>query len=208
MTNSNKDMLNSQINEVVKKIEKAQTEIAFCSTSSVSNVQAMIEELKTLKKEFELKGVELKGTISEFKESSQSLENTARLISILPEKMSERLSEIPKTFNRSIADSVPSLGKEIGSTLEAGVESFRVQSRATLNATNGDFSRAVNKLLGDANQISHDLSQNLNIYTSRLDSMMEACNKLRIRSFFWTVLLSCTFSTIVSIAAFWFMTRG
>ncbi|MFK7974025.1 MAG: hypothetical protein AB8B66_04110 [Rickettsiaceae bacterium] len=205
MTNSNKNILNSQINEVVNKIEKAQAEIAFCSTSSSSNIQLMIEELKALKKEFEQKGIELNNTMSEFKESSQSLENTTRLISILPDKMSERLSDIPKTFNRSIADSVPSLGKEIGSTLEAGVESFRIQSEAMLNTTNSDLSRAVNKLLGDANQINHDLNRNLNLYTSKLGQIMDACSKFRVRNFCWTVLLSCIFSTIVSIIAFWMM---
>ena len=200
--------LSPQIKELISKIEKAQVEIAFCTTAFNGNTNIVLQELKEMKKQSVGEYKELETILAKFKNTCDTLESIARIISLTPEKVNEKLSEFPENFNNSITNSLPHLSTELSRTLESGVESFTNKAEATLNATNSQMSSAVQKLIGNTDQLHYDMRNELNTYSVALDKIIDKGSQFRMRSFFWTVLLSSTLSSAISITAFWLIGRA
>jgi archaellum component FlaC len=207
MSKNNNSILNPQINELIDKIEKAQAQIAFCATAFDGNTKLVIQELKERKKETSDEYKALEAILVKFKNTCDTLESVARTVSIVPEKIDEKLSEFPDNFNNSIASSIPDLSKELCRTLESVLTSFKTQAEVTLNDTNSQMSNAVQQLKSNTDQIHHDMRNELNIYSAALEKIIDRSGKFRMRSFFWTVLLSSSLSAIMAITTFWFIVR-
>ena len=207
MNKNNKSIVNPQINDLIAKIEKAQAQIDFCTTAFDGNTKLVIQELKERKKQSAEEYKALEVILTKFKNTCETLESVVRTVSVVPEKIDEKLSEFPDNFNNSIASSIPNLSRELCSTLDSGVNSFKIQAEVTLNSTSSQMNNAVQKLIGNTDQIHHDMRNELNIYSNALEKIIDRGGKFRMRSFFWTVLLSSSLSAIMAITTFWFIVR-
>jgi len=207
MSQKDTKVASPQIQELISKIDKAQAELAFCKTSFEANTQLVLKELKEGKKQSVDESKGLDGTLLKFKATCENLDSVARTISMAPEKVDEKLSTFPKSFNNSISQSIPQLSEDLCRALEDGVKSFTIQAGATLNATNSQMTSAVQKLKGNTDQLHYDMRNELKIYANALEKIIDKGSKFRMRSFFWTVFLSSITSSAIAITTFYLIAK-
>jgi len=207
MSKNNEGNLSPQINELITKLEETKAQSDFCVTSFAGSTEMIVRELKSEREKVADHLKDLNASIKDFKESSTSLSSATRTLSVLPEKLDEKLSKLPKSFNSSIADTIPDLSKELIAYLEKDLNSLKYQAEALLNTTNCQMTSSLRTLKGNGDQIHFDMKHELGVYKTSMEEMLNRSLKSRINNFFWTVLISGGFSAFIAITTFWFIVR-
>ena len=140
-------------------------------------------------------------------ETSTTFLSSTRVLSVLPEKIDEKLEQMPKNFTSSIKNTIPDLSKELIDQLEKELKSIRHQAEALLNTTNSQMTSAITTFKGGSNQIFHDMRHEINVYKSSMEDLLRKSFRSRMINFFWTVLISGAFSSFVAISTFWYIVR-
>ena len=140
-------------------------------------------------------------------ETSTTFLSSTRVLSVLPEKIDDKLEQMPKNFTSSIKQTIPDLSKELINQLEIELKSIRHQAEALLNTTNSQITDAVTTFKGGSNQIFHDLRKEIDVYKSSMEEILRQSFRSRMINFFWTVLISGAFSSFVAISTFWYIVR-
>lgn len=207
MNKPNDNILSEQINDLIIKLDQVKSDLSFCSTSFSGSTELMIKELKNEREKVDDHLKDLNNSIKSFKESSSLLTSATRVISVLPEKINEKLSKLPKNFNSSIADTIPDLSQDLASRLKKELESLQIQAEALINTTNSNITNNLHVLGGETKQIHHNMQHEINVYKQDIEQIINRSVKSRIRNFFWTVLISSGVSAFVAISTFWLIVR-
>lgn len=202
-----KENLTPQINDLITKLEETKVQSDFCVSSFAGSTEMLIKELKEEREKVAAHLKDLNESIAKFKESSISLSSATRTLSVLPKKMDEKLSKIPKSFNSSIAETIPDLSKELVAQLEKELNSLRYQAEALINTTNSQLTSAISTFKGNGNQIHHDMRHEVSVYKGAVEEIIHRSFKSRMINFFWTVLISSGLSAFMAISTFWFIVR-
>ena len=207
MNKPNDNILSEQINDLIIKLDQVKSDLSFCSTSFSGSTELMIKELKNEREKVDDHLKDLNNSIKSFKESSSLLTSATRVISVLPEKINEKLSKLPKNFNSSIADTIPDLSQDLASRLKKELESLQIQAEALINTTNSNITNNLHVLGGETKQIHYNMQHEINVYKKDIEQIINRSVKSRIRNFFWTVLISSGVSAFVAISTFWLIVR-
>ncbi len=209
-SNKNEDTLAiQQLAELITAIKKTQAEVTYAAKAFDGNTKLAINELKEAKTIIAAAAEELKAPISLAEQNIDKFDSVTSALAIIPDKIEDKLAGFPKTFNESIANSIPGLGEElcksIDTILKSGIASFKIYQEEIMRNTNRAMNEYEQKLRKDAIDINNQISNDLRLYTEAFDKIIDRSDRFRMRRFFWTLLLSGGFSAMITIVTFWFM---
>jgi len=196
---------------LISSIEQMKAEATNASYSFEANTQEVIASIQNTKeainKVIDLLNIPLK----DLSENSNSLKSTAKILSLLPNKIDDRLAKLPHGFSQVLSDSIPNIAAKLNSILEQSVERLMHRLDESRKSTSMQTEKSTTELVTifktEIGKLSGQFKQDTLLYKTELEKIIEVGSKERLRKFFLILATAGSFSAIVSGVTSWVINK-
>lgn len=206
-----KDLLTKQLEillkELIPSIERMNTEVSYSINSFDGSTQEAIKSFHNVKESIEKVINLIKEPLDELSKINNNLHGAAKLLSILPEKIDDRLIKLPDKFNLVLNDAIPGIAQKLNSSLEKSVNTSCMQleevGKFIASSNEESITQLINNVKHDIGTVSKQLKVDVLQYNKEVEQIIEIGSKNRMRRLLTVFLISGSFSAIVSGVTSW-----